>query len=46
MKSIEERLKGVDLAHTGHTIPYRMSRQEALLRMSVIDELKKSWCCI
>lgn len=41
MKSIEERLKGVDLAHTGHTIPYRMSRQEALFRMSVIDELKK-----
>lgn len=41
MKSIEERLKGVDLLHTGHTIPYRMSRQEALFRMSVIDELKK-----
>lgn len=41
MKSIEERLKGVDLANTGYTIPYRMSRQEALFRVSVIDELKK-----
>lgn len=41
MKSIEGRLKGVDLSHTGHTIPYRMSRKEALFRMSVIDELKK-----
>ena len=41
MKSIEERLKGVDLSCTGHTIPYRMSRQEALFRMSVINELKK-----
>lgn len=36
-----KRLSEVDLAHTGHTIPYRMSRQEALFRMSVIDELKK-----